>query len=94
MQDRPTEINMFNCPVPTNLETEQNYCLKVSFNNGVTKIFDLNPYFEKYKFFAPLKDPKLFSNARLDRRAIIWNDDLDIAIEEVYDRGVTIDHNN
>ena len=53
MQDRSTEINMFNCPVPTNLETEQNYCLKVSFNNGVTKIFDLNPYFEKYKFLHP-----------------------------------------
>jgi antitoxin component YwqK of YwqJK toxin-antitoxin module len=94
MQDRPTAIDMFNCPAPLKLEIGDNYFLKVTFNNGVTKNFDLSPYFEKYKFFAPLKERKLFENAQLDRWAIIWNDDFDIAIEEVYEKGVTIANNH
>ena len=94
MQDCSSAINMFNCPVPISLETQQDYCLKVAFNNGVTKIFDLNPYFVKYKFFAPLKEKKLFDSAKLERWAIVWNDDLDIAIEEVYEKGMTVSNLN
>ena len=53
----------------------------------------MTPYIENYNVFAPLNDGALFSNAQLDRWGIIWNDEIDIAIEEVYEKGVTVDDN-
>ena len=84
------KINMFNCPAPTELKIGKNYSLIVSFDNGVVKKFGMASYIERYEVFAPLREKELFENAQLDRWAIIWNDDLDIAIEEVYEKGVTI----
>ena len=92
MQDYSTSINMFNCPVPVSISVAENYSLIVSFNNGITKKFNFAPYF-KYKVFEPLKDIKLFKKAYVIPSAIVWNEDLDIAIEEVYEKGVTIANN-
>lgn len=86
----PNKINMFSCPAPTRLSIGENHSLIVSFNNGVTKNFDMTPYIENYKVFAPLENLDLFSKAQLNRWGIIWNEDLDIAIEEVYEKGVTV----
>ena len=90
MPDRPVAINMFNCPAPLKVEAGDDYCLKVSFNNGVTKKFNMTPYFQRYKFFEPLKDEALFKQARIVPSAIVWNDVFDIAIEEVYEAGETV----
>ena len=84
------KINMFNCPAPTHLEIGESHSLIVAFNNGTTKNSDMTPYIENYKVFASLNDNDLFSKAQLDHWAIIWNDDIDIAIEEVYEKGVTV----
>ena len=83
------KINMFNCPVPTKLKIGEDYSLLVSFDNDVTKNFDLTPYIEAYEVFEPLKDRLLFEKAILTRWGIIWNEDIDIAIEEVYESGKT-----
>lgn len=94
MQDRSThKINWLDCPEPLKVNANDEYYLVTTFNNGVVKKFDFTPYF-KYEYFAPLKDKKLFKQAKTIPSAIIWNDDLDIAIEEVYDKGVTIDNDN
>ena len=87
------KINMFNCPAPTHLKIGENHSLFVAFNDGITKNFDMTPYIENYNVFAPLNDGALFSNAQLDRWGIIWNDEIDIAIEEVYEKGVAVNDN-
>lgn len=89
MQHRPAEINMFNCPAPVSLEVEDDYQLRVGFSNGAKVDFDFKPYFAQ-EGFAPLKDAGLFKKANLSRWAIVWNKDIDIAIEEVYEKGALV----
>ena len=94
MQNSTThKITYLNCPEPLAVNANDNYCLNVTFDDGVTKRFDFLPYF-KYSYFEPLKDIKLFKKAYVVPSAIVWNEDLDIAIEEVYEEGETITNNS
>lgn len=83
------ELNASNCPAPLSLVATDDYSLIVRFSDGVNVDFDFKPYFQ-YKVFEKLKDKELFKKATLDRWAVIWNDDLDIAIEAVYEKGKLI----
>lgn len=77
-----------------NVNALPNYKLSVQFAEGVTKIYDVAPLFEKYSFFIPLKyNPELFSSVIVDQGGygIIWNDDIDISCNELYTNGVEID---
>ena len=69
------------------------YQLTVQFSEGVTKHYDVKPLFEKHPMFLPLKDhPELFSSVEVDvgGYGVIWNDDIDIACDELYFNGVTV----
>lgn len=70
-----------------------NYHLSVQFSQGVTKDYDVNPLFKKWKAFRELKtDKELFKNVRVDvgGYGVIWNDDLDLSCEELYANGKVI----
>ena len=69
------------------------YRLLVQFSEGGTKQYDMNPLFDKYTMFLPLKDhPGLFTSVEVDvgGYGIIWNDDIDIACDELFYNGKTI----
>jgi len=69
------------------------YILSVQFSEGVTKRYDLKPLFDKYPMFLPLKeDDLLFSSVEIDvgGYGIIWNDDIDIACDELFFNGETV----
>ena len=69
------------------------YILSVQFSEGVTKRYDVQPLFDKYPMFLPLKnDPALFSSVEVDigGYGIIWNDDIDIACDELFYNGETV----
>ena len=69
------------------------YILSVQFSEGVTKRYDVQPLFDKYPMFLPLKnDPALFSSVEVDigGYGIIWNDDIDIACDELFYNGEII----
>lgn len=69
------------------------YILSVQFSEGVTKRYDVQPLFDKYPMFLPLKnDPALFSSVEVDigGYGIIWNDDIDIACDELFYNGKTV----
>ena len=69
------------------------YVLNVQFAEGVTKQYDVELLFDRYSMFLPLKDhPELFSSVEVDvgGYGIIWNDDIDIACDELYYNGKTI----
>ncbi len=76
-----------------NINALPDYKLSVQFCEGVTKIYDVEPLFEKYTFFLPLKDsPELFSSVMVDQGGygIIWNDDIDISCDELWANGEKI----
>ena len=77
-----------------NVNALPDYKLSVQFSEGVTKIYDVEPLFEKYSFFLPLKDSlELFSSVIVDQGGygIIWNDDIDISCDELWANGDEID---
>lgn len=70
------------------------YKLSVQFSEGVTKIYDVKPLFEKVPVFANLKDNlQEFACVVVDvgGYGIIWNDDLDLSCDELWENGVQID---
>ena len=70
------------------------YKLSVQFSEGVTKIYDVKPLFEKIPLFAELKgDPAEFSCVTVDvgGYGIVWNDDLDLSCDELWENGVRVD---
>ncbi len=71
-----------------------NHKLRVQFAEGITKIYDVSPLFEKHKLFLPLKDnPELFYSVEIDQGGygIIWNDDIDISCDELWENGMQVD---
>ena len=75
----------------TSLATLPDYILLVGFANGEFKQFDLKPLMDKYPPFATLKDVDgLYEQAKIDAGGygIVWNDDLDISAEGIYEKGV------
>lgn len=67
--------------------------LSVQFSEGVTKIYDIKPLFDKITVFRELKnDPKTFYDVILDTGGygIIWNDDIDLSCNELWSNGEAI----
>ena len=76
-----------------NVTPLENYKLRVQFSEGVTKIYDMNQLFDKYKMFVDLKyHSELYYSARVDigGYGVIWNDDIDISCDELFFNGETI----
>lgn len=69
------------------------YELCVQFSEGVTKIYDVKPLFDKIPEFAYLKDNlHEFSCVTVDvgGYGIVWNDDLDLSCDELWQNGVQV----
>lgn len=69
------------------------YRLCVQFAEGVTKINDVKPLFDKWTAFVALEnDPALFSSVEVDvgGYGIVWNDDLDLSCNELFENGETV----
>lgn len=70
------------------------YKLSVQFTEGVTKIYDVKPLFDKWPAFEALKTSgDLFGQVRVDGGGygVIWNDDLDLSCDELFENGRTIE---
>ena len=76
-----------------NVSPLPDFKLSVQFSEGVTKIYDMNPLFEKLPVFSALKESEEFSGATVDvgGYGIVWNDDLDLSCDELWDNGVEIE---
>ena len=71
----------------------QDCCLSVQFAEGVTKIYDVNPLFDKWEAFEALKEsPELFSCVEVapGGYGVIWNDYLDLSCDELYANGKVV----
>ena len=67
--------------------------LSVQFSEGVTKIYDIKPLFDRLPIFAALKDDKqTFYNVSVDvgGYGIVWNDELDLSCDELWEHGTQV----
>ena len=66
-----------------------NYKLLVFFSEGVTKIYDVKPLFEKFLVFNNLKKDVLFDECRVDvgGYGVSWNDEIDLSCDELFNNG-------
>ncbi len=76
-----------------NVSPLPDFKLSVQFAEGVTKIYDVKPLFDKIPSFATLKESNDFGGVYVDvgGYGIIWNDDLDLSCDELWDNGVEVD---
>lgn len=74
----------------TSLATLPDYVLLVGFSGGEYKQFDLKPLINKYPPFKSLTEVEgLYGQAKIDAGGygIVWNDDLDISADGIYEKG-------
>lgn len=73
------------------LEFMQDTILELTFQSGEVKRYDMAALFSKYPQLEALKDRELFLSGKLmGAYGIVWNDELDIEAETVYEDGVTV----
>lgn len=61
----------------------QNYTLRVEFDNGEVKIFDVLPYISG-SWYGQLRNWSIFSAVRTDGHSVVWPGGQDIAPHELY----------
>ena len=67
--------------------------MSVQFSEGVTKLYDVKPLFEKLPAFSYLKDhPDEFASVAVDvgGYGIVWSDELDLSCDELWKYGVQV----
>ena len=67
--------------------------LSVQFSEGVTKVYDMKPLFEKMPAFKQLADkPEEFASVSVDvgGYGIVWNDELDLSCDELWENGTRV----
>ncbi len=65
--------------------------LELTFQSGEVKQYDIACLFSKYPMLEALKNRRLFTSGKLmGAYGIVWNDDIDIEAETIYEDGVTV----
>ena len=73
------------------LEFDEGTALVLTFQDGKVKRFDMGVLFDKYPKLTALRDRKLFTSGQLmGFYGIIWNEELDIEAETIYEEGETV----
>lgn len=75
------------------VEPLEDMVIKVIFKNKVIKKYDMKPLIEKYEVFKRLNNKELFNKVKADigGYGIIWNDDIDLSSEEIWENGIIIE---
>ena len=75
----------------TDLKFKEGTLLELTFQDGKVKQYDISKLFDKYPQFQALEDRALFLKGQLmGAYGIVWNDDLDIEAETIYEDGMTV----
>ena len=76
-----------------NVSALPEYKLSVQFSEGVTKIYDVKLLFDRLPAFRSLESNNDFGGVYVDvgGYGIIWNDELDLSCDELWDNGTTVE---
>ncbi len=70
--------------VVTGVKAQDDYTLLITFTSGEQRIYNARPLLEK-AIYSPLKNLAFFLGAKAEYGTVIWNDDIDIAPEHLYE---------
>jgi len=71
------------------VRANDDHTLDLVFADGRTGRFNMNPYLES-RAFAPLKSVGFFKLAHVECGTVVWNDNVDIAPERLYEECVEL----
>jgi hypothetical protein len=74
-----------------NVAAMPDFKLSVQFSEGVTKIYDVKPLFDRIPVFKGLKNNlEEFYSVTVDTGGygIIWNDEIDLSCDELWENGI------
>ena len=75
----------------TDLKFKEGTLLELTFQDGKVKQYDMSVLFGKHPQLQALEDRALFLRGQLmGAYGIVWNDDLDIEAETIYEEGTTV----
>jgi len=75
----------------TDLRYKEGTLLELTFQDGKVKQYDMSVLFDKYPQLQALEDRALFLSGQLiGAYGIVWNDDVDIEAETIYEEGTTV----
>ena len=63
---------------------KENYTLLLTFADGSKKVYNARPLLDK-SIYAPLKNLSFFLKAKTEYDTVVWNDELDIVPEHLYE---------
>ena len=74
------------------VKPKEDLIIEVQFENNEMKQYDIKKIINKWNVFEKLKDKKLFENVKVDvgGYGIIWNEDIDLSCEEIWENGEKI----
>lgn len=64
--------------------------IEVTFNDGKVFGYNMSKLYEKYPCLRALDDEEFFKSGKLTEFGIIWNDELDIETETIYEEGILL----
>lgn len=70
--------------VVTDVTPKADYTMLITFTGGEQKLYNAKPLLEK-AIYAPLKNISFFMSAKPYCGTVVWNDDVDIAPEHLYE---------
>lgn len=73
----------------TDVQANDDYTLRITFADGSIKQYDASLLLQK-QIYEPLKNLSFFKRAHAEYGTVIWNDEIDIAPEHLYECGVPI----
>lgn len=72
------------------VKAREDYTLLITFASGEQRIYNARPLLEKV-IHSPLKNMAFFWGAKAEYGTVIWNDDVDIAPEHLYECSLPIE---
>ena len=70
--------------VVTKVSPTKDYTLLLTFADGTNKVYDARPLLKK-EIYSPLNNIDFFLTAKAECGTVIWDDDIDIAPEYLYE---------
>lgn len=71
----------------TDVKANADFSLLLTFSNGEKRLYDATPLL-KEKLYQDLRNTHLFLQAKALYGTVVWNDNLDIAPEYLYEQSI------
>lgn len=78
---------MYDFVLISSVRANPDYTLYVEFENGEKRLYNVAPLFDKWPVFKQLRENNLFQAVKNDKYGVVWNEDIDLACDELYYNG-------